>query len=214
MLRSLIYPLLRLKPQLLLWYIPAILLLCAGLLVSIATSSPLGFLTRDPTAILGGHPLVGAFSNIGVLLWCAAASVCLFTSVSLKGSLDSKIQGCLFFGGLLSGVLLFDDLFLVHEELGPRYLGMDEKLIYLSYASMIGAYLLKFRKVLIDHEPFFLFASLGLFAISVLFDSNLFGPPQLSTFFVEESAKYLGILSWCIFHLRLSALGIRKALAN
>src|SRR5574344_2729314 len=35
-------------------------------------------MTRDITAIANVHPLSGVLSNLGILLWCVAATVCGF----------------------------------------------------------------------------------------------------------------------------------------
>jgi hypothetical protein len=51
----------------------------------------------------------------------------------------------LFWSGLITSMLLLDDFFLVHDALIPRYLGLSEKLIFLSYGMVTAWYLLRFR---------------------------------------------------------------------
>ncbi len=38
-----------------------------------------GAIFRDPVGVLDGYRLVGAISNVGVVLWWLAAGICLFT---------------------------------------------------------------------------------------------------------------------------------------
>lgn len=194
----------------LLWFLPLGLLLVAGLIISKTTGMPFGFLTRDPTAILGGHPLVGAISNLGILMWCFAASVCLFAGFSAKGQISVEFHRALLFAGVLSSILLIDDLFLFHEELGPKYLAISETVIYGFYAAVALGYLVSFRKILLAHEPFYLFLSLAMLGGSILIDKATESAPTLNTFFFEESFKYLGILSWCIYHGRLSGRVVER----
>jgi hypothetical protein len=37
-------------------------------------------MTNDTAAIARIHPIAGILSNLGVLLWCASASICLFAA--------------------------------------------------------------------------------------------------------------------------------------
>ena len=44
----------------------------------------IGILTRDPAATVGFHPLYGAISTVGMLLWCASATLCFFYHLRLS----------------------------------------------------------------------------------------------------------------------------------
>ena len=84
-------------------------------------------MTRDVTAIANIHPLSGVLSNLGVLLWCTAAAVCGFASFFLRHAQPRSPSRFLLSSSLLSVYLMLDDLFQLHENLLPRYLGLSEK---------------------------------------------------------------------------------------
>jgi hypothetical protein len=59
-------------------------------------------------------------SNLGVIGWCAAAAMCLFCAGVLRKRDDpSERRNFLAASGCLMGLLLFDDLFLLHEIFFP-----------------------------------------------------------------------------------------------
>ena len=73
-------------------------------------------LFRDPLAVAMDvgtdccHVYFGFFSNLGVLLWCSAASVCLFASMLLiQRKADRHQILFLVSAGIFTGLLLFDD---------------------------------------------------------------------------------------------------------
>lgn len=68
-------------------------------------------MTQYPTAIAGIHPLSGFISRLGVLLWCAAASICFFAAWTLRNSKQGDTFRFLLFFALLTAYLMFDDLF-------------------------------------------------------------------------------------------------------
>ena len=78
-------------------------------------------------------------SNIGILLWGATASICLFTSFSKYISRESS--KLLLLGGF-SGLLCVDDFFLLHD----RYIG--QIFLNLTYLAISIFLLVRFRKIL------------------------------------------------------------------
>lgn len=131
-------------------YIPMLIVVLIAVLVSFQLSIPIASLTRDPSATTGESPFLGALSNIGILFWCASTAICFFTFAVLhKKALRGNFQAFFLFSGLISLILLLDDLFLLHEMVFPIYLKIPEKLIFLSYGLMILIYLVKFTKTII-----------------------------------------------------------------
>lgn len=148
-------------------------------------------LTRDPTA-LGGQPFYyGMLSNLGVLGWCVSAAVCFFAAAFLRASAPGSLaRSFLVWSGTLSACVMVDDLFLVHDAVGPHHLGIPEEAFYLFYAIFLGAYLLRFRSFLLSRTPYQVLATaFALLAISVLMDMDLL-PGGTD---VEDVAKFLGI---------------------
>jgi hypothetical protein len=163
--------------------------------------------TRDVTAIAGIHPLSGFLSNLGILLWCTTASICLFAAVPLANLKGREVFRFLVSSGLLSGYLLLDDLFLIHETLAPRYVGVDERAIYVVLALAILAYLVAFRRLILRTRCVMLLAAVGLLAASVVIDTIL--EPWLEQldhwkFLLEDGCKWLGIAGWCSYYVSTS----------
>ena len=185
-------------------YVPSTALLVALLIASIYKQIPIGVLTRDPAAVANVHPFTGVLSNLGVLLWCSSAAICLFSGVVLHHTPWTKRCWFLICSALLTLGLLFDDFFLFHEVLAQRYLGLGEKVVYVFLGGVTAAYLLIFRRVILQSEYAVLCLALVFFAISVAIDT-LF-PRWLGDwiFLVEDGAKFLGLASWCSYYARVS----------
>ena len=193
-----------------------VILLVSIILLSLHTSIPLEKFTRDPTATMGVNPFVGIVSNIGVLLWCVSASICLFTFFSIikrrNNQLNEDTLFLLFFG-LTTSILLLDDLFLIHEFIGPRILNIPEKQIYVFYGMIVLFGIVRFKKVILQNEWVILSLSFSFFALSVAID--IFGslPYIPSSTFVEDSFKLLGIVSWVCYFV-LASFKIEKNTVN
>ena len=64
--------------HLLMTFAPALSVLLAITAASLFLGVSMPNMTRDITAIANVHPLSGVLSNLGILLWCVAATVCGF----------------------------------------------------------------------------------------------------------------------------------------
>jgi hypothetical protein len=164
-------------------------------------------MTRDVTATANVHPLTGILSNLGILLWCAAASICAFAAVTLRNVKPGEAFRFLLCSALLSAYLLLDDFFLFHDELAPRYLGVDEKLVYAALGIAVSAYLIAFWRVILQTHFAVLLLALGFLGSAVVMDALL--EPWLRRlghweYFVEDGAKWLGIAAWCSYYVRTS----------
>ena len=162
----------------------------------------LGTFTRDPLAVARMHPLTGVISNLGAILWSAGAALPLFTWFALRALGNAgRFQGVLLGGGLLTALLLFDDLFMLHESLYPRYLGLgteSEGPILGIYGLCMAAYLVRGRARLLEARPFLLAAALGLFALSVVGDQFV-ARDVVGRHMFEDGLKFLGIAAWLAF---------------
>ncbi len=193
------------QARMLLWFLlPLYLLPVLGLgvvgVVSTWTGIGPSMFTRDPTAIADVHPFVGVVSNFGVLLWCATAVICLFTwAVSRDENSDATFSKFLLFSGLVTALLLFDDLFLLHENIFPRYLGVPEEVTFGGYAGLIILGGVLFRTDILSTEYPILLVALGFFGLSLGVDAlegsieQYVGPWRI---LFEDGFKLLGIVSW------------------
>ncbi len=62
-------------PMLVKLYTPIVILVLLVVFLSFKTGIPIDKFTGDPAAIAGINPFIGVVSNIGILFWCASASI-------------------------------------------------------------------------------------------------------------------------------------------
>jgi len=193
-------------------WLAAVFVPAAGLLVLIAIGGATGYLNfrslmADATTLGGLHPFSGAMSNLGVLLWWTAASICLFSAAIVRGRGDAGAFGFLLSAGALTAYVALDDLFRIHETVAPRYARIPEEAIYAALGLAAGLHLVVYRRLIRGTDYRLLAAALVLLAASTVMDT-IFNP-WLRTlghweFFLEDGAKWLGIVSWCAYYTSAS----------
>lgn len=183
-------------------FVPVILLLAAA---RIQTYVPLSHLTRDPLVVADAPFYIGIFSNLGVLFWCAGGAIALFSGVVCRAHQASQELGRFFLAsGVLTLVLMFDDLFQLHEGFLPYHVGIPEDIVYLFYAIAFSWYLIRFRKTL-KKTPFgYLGLAFLLLGIAPIFDKEILPMPASwlandGIFLFEDGFKLLGIVAWFIY---------------
>lgn len=183
-------------------YVPTLILVGFAVFVSIQNDIPISRFMRDPAAILGSNPLLGVFSNIGVLLWSVCAGICLFTFAVLRTRANKEEWSpFFFFAGLITAVLLMDDFFLLHERIVPRYLKIDEDIISVLYVVMILGYLVRFRRWIVRTDYVLLLLALVLFGLSGIVDRLPETRLEWHHLF-EDGFKLFGIVSWFGYFVR------------
>jgi hypothetical protein len=178
-------------------YVPTTAILLAALIASEVKGRSLGFLTREPAAIMGTSPLIGALSNLGGLLWSAAATVCLFTwAVRLRQRAGGRAPPAFFLvSGLFMAAMMMDDVFQIHEELAPRFLGVSDEPVIVLYVLFAIAWLVVFRRTILGTDYLILLIAAGCSAVSVVVDAYS-DVPVNSRYFLEDGFKLLGIVGW------------------
>jgi hypothetical protein len=212
-------------PPFLAAYVPVLAVLAALMLMWALGDVAIRDLTRDPLSVAESrilaletaHGIVvpveeravrfyyGLLTNLGVLLWCAAASVCLFTAWLRPAAPRGLFFVC---AGALTAILLLDDLFLLHERFLPIYFGLDERWLFGCYGLLLLAYLAAWRRVLLSGPWLVLLVALGGFGMSLALDIVPFRVPQ--PHFFEDGAKFGGIAGWCVFHVWLARTALVK----
>ncbi len=183
--------------------------LLAVVFVSAFAAIPIERFTRDPADLAVQHPLWGVVSNLGILLWCTSATVCAFGSHALARREQRVTEGVrhLRAATLCTGVLLLDDLFMVHDDLARRYLGFGESVVIVLLAAAVLAYFWRFgQQILAGEWGLMLFALACLFAsllVDQINDRGLLGKSSWR-YFAEDAPKFLGIAAWCGYHYRLA----------
>ena len=185
--------------------LPAILYVGTIGLVTAVSNVRTTELTQDPAAHVGYPFSFGAFSHLGVLLWSAAATLCLFTWAVLRG-IDRDAARYFLASGLLSAMFGLDDLFLLHEDAFPRRLGVDEMVVIGVYGLAALAYFVRWYARIVVGGPTLLVAAVAFLGTSVLID--LWDPPSLDIMF-EDGFKLLGIGCWLGHFARSAARALR-----
>ena len=186
--------------------LPSSILYIAILYISNFYDINLSLVVRD-LAQTCGYPIgVGMISNIGILLWAATASICLFTTFS--ESINRESSRLLLLGGVFSGLLCIDDFFLLHD----RYIGPD--FLNLTYLTISIFLLIRFRKILKKIGFFNLVISILFLGLSVFIDGviqQIFNQSYELTQLIEEGFKFLGIVCWLNFWCKASSYGFKFA---
>lgn len=194
----------RLKRLLAVCIVPALIVYISILVLSAKIGIKPALVLRDLLQTCEEPMAVGMISSLGYLLWAAAASICLFASIS--GVVGKLVwRQLLMLGGVFSAVLCFDDLFLLHD----RYIGQE--FLYISYAIVALIILLRFRQLIVQVDVVSFLVSVLLLGLSILSDKlQLILPVEYSTVqLFEEGFKFIGIACWLVFWSQASRYGIK-----
>jgi hypothetical protein len=173
----------------------------------------------DPVGYIG-KMYYGIGSNVGMLFWCSAAAICLFSGALLKraGAYRIEFARFLWFSGVVTAILLLDDLFLLHDRVIPIYTRVDQEALYIGYVAMLGLYLFEFRNTLLKTELLPLVLAFVLMATSVFVDEAVEnGWLSISysplSYLVEDGSKLLGISMWFLYFARVCWLQMRQIIS-
>lgn len=146
--------------------------------------------------------LLGVASNVGVLLWCGAAAVAFFAA-TLVAAQGGRTEGVLLLlaTALYSGLMCADDLFMLHEHVYPRLLGVREHVVFAAYAGLILVILFRFRRLLAELGRALLLSALVAFGLSIAGDlaPGIDGDLQR---WAEDGPKLVGIALWTTWTIR------------
>lgn len=178
-------------------------------IVSVVADVPIAQFTRDPAALMHAHPATGFLSNLGVLIWCAAASICIFSG-TVQFRRYGRCQETYFFlsAGAMTMLLMLDDFFLLHEEIFPRYLNIPEQITYSVYAALLFTGLYIFRRTITQTKFTILILAFFLLGSSVGVDiiqdhvEKIAGEWRI---LIEDGFKLLGITAWFAYFYRSAA---------
>lgn len=188
--------------------IPALTVYVAALGLSDLAGIDSQKVLRDLAQTCSTPPGVGLLSNLGYLLWLAAAAVALFTTHGGLPGIRGKQKELLACGGWFSLILCIDDMFLLHD----RYIGQTFLyVVYMLFSVLIAT---RYRKQLMACKGELFLLAVALLCTSIAID--LLQPVErdqpavyMISQLVEEGAKFLGIATWVLYWCQASALSIR-----
>lgn len=188
--------------------IPLAALLLAALLLARAVELEFIDLTRDVFSTASIPVYTGLVSNVGAFLWVAGLTICLFA----RGIAPAGERGFLLASAGITAVMLVDDFYMVHEWIGPNFLGIPEEGFYLAYALMGGGYVVAYRDRILRGSGGTLLLATGLaFAVSLGIDLLERPPVAAWQTFAEEGTKLLGIGCWVSYLATMAAMSVRFA---
>lgn len=198
-----------LAPLLRLALLPALLVYLTALGLSGAAGIDAELVLRDLAQTCKVPLGVGLLSNLGYLLWTAAAAIALFAALSGVTGARGRHRQLLLLGGGFSLLLALDDMFLLHD----RYVGAT--FLYVLYAAFAVALLLRYRRLVPALGGMSFLVAVALLGGSVILDALQemlpFGYNAVQL--VEEGFKFLGIAAWLFFWWQAAA-GASRLSAN
>lgn len=181
--------------------LPALVVYVLALVLSGAAGIRTQLVIRDLAQTCDTALGVGFLSNLGYLLWIAAAAIALFTALSGMVPLRGRVQQLLLCGGGFSLLLCIDDMFLLHD----RYIGST--FLYSLYAVFALLILFRFRRQVQALGGGSFLLAVVLLGLSVVIDQlqDVIPVPYARLQLVEEGSKFLGIATWLAFWSQASA---------
>lgn len=172
----------------------AILWAALGIIVGLFSLGgvKMSHLTRDPAQLMHTPVYKGFLSNMGALIWCAAAVAPFFASFLARNADRPFLRWI----ALINLVLMADDFFLLHDVVFPLYLHLPEKLMVAFHPAALGIYLVYYRRRLLRGTEWRLLAlAVGVLGISQAVDFNLL-PGGID---VEDGFKLGGMIVWTYY---------------
>ncbi len=192
-------------PVMLLIYTPVVITLGMVVAVRIGTGTAIANLTRDPLQVVSAPFYIGIVSTAGALIWSATAAVCIFSYVVIRHRAARRAHArFLLAGGLVTVLLLLDDVFMFHEMVFPQHLGVPEKVVYAATAGVVLWFLVAFRSTILQTD--FLLLALACAAFSFTVGADFIEPifPYPAFYLLEDGAKLFGIVSWAAYFIMFS----------
>lgn len=184
--------------------IASVLMLVLIVLVSVIFDKSISLFTGDVTSLAEMHPLSGMLSNMGIYLWCVSATASYFAAAVVYHNKQTEYVSFLLSSALLSSYLMFDDAFLFHEYMAPYWFGIGEKGVILALGIAVLAYLVFHFRTIQKTNYKNLILAFGFLSLSVFIDALQPWLEPLGQWrsLMEDGTKWLGIASWCIYHVQ------------
>lgn len=184
-----------------------ILAACCGAIVffQTKTDTPIGFFFRDANAIAGQPFFYGGMEYASSMFMMMSGAILLFCA-GVENTAGKDIRRFLLLFGILTAMLGFDDLFMLHESMKILIHGFDELKVFAVYAVLLLVIFGLYHRILLQ-TPFFMFLfALFLLAIAAVedhFEKPLFG------IIMEDYLELVAFTFWAVYAVA-TAIMIRK----
>jgi hypothetical protein len=147
---------------------------------------PAAVFTREPQEVLKGPLYVGSFSNLGGIVWFAAAAI-----MSFAGSLKPLDRGALILAALLTWAMGLDDVYMLHDRVYPK-LYLNERFVSAAYFGVVGVIVLRYYRQLAYSTLAGMAIAVVCWVMSAVLDHFFNQIGQLA----EDGIKFIGIAVW------------------
>lgn len=193
----------KVTPVLLITWLLTVLALLTAIFVSTVKGIALDVFTQDPNAQMNAPFYMGFFSNLGVIIWSAALTICFYCAYRLPDSSDRRNREFLLASGGITLLMALDDLFQLHELVFPQYFHISDNMVYLTYVNVYLIYGIRFRRQLLQSDFLALVLAFFLLGLSTIID--LLPLPLPKDTFLEDAIKLLGAVTWLVYYTRTAS---------
>ncbi len=195
---------------------PKMILAIAGLTVAAvlsavgvfqATGRDWWVLLRDPAAAFDFAPTSGLFSHLGVLAMAGMGAICVFVGMMLtRGAGDRTV---LLYAGTFALWLALDDLFMLHEGILPRVVGIPEHATLGLYLVLVLGLMWRIGARVFSRAFLGFWVAAG-FLVVMLATDVVYEVATSPSFLLEEIAKLCGFVLWAAFWVAFAANALRS----
>jgi hypothetical protein len=177
-------------------------LISAAFFVSAVTETPISFLLRDPNAIARQPLFYGALETAGIVVMACAGGATLFAS----SLCTARAARFLLMGGLLTMLLVADDLYMLHENF--RKLGLNESIAFGIYLAVTLVFAVVNLRYLLG-SPISLFIASGAFFAAALAVDAIPGLGRQLPRGSDDLLEVIGICYWSAYFVKCGRDALR-----
>lgn len=160
---------------------------------------------RDPAVVYKFSPFAGLVSYIGIFATFSTGAICLFAASNARDG--APLLGAV---GGFSLLIAADDLLMLHEEVFPEWVGIQEHLVLFVYLLIAAGIAVRFRATLFGEPTAGLGFAVALLGASVVLDALT--EYSRAEVIIEDGLKFLGLMAWAVYWINRSNLAVRAAL--
>ncbi len=184
--------------QILLGVGAVLLVVIVGLyILASAAGVPLEKLSTETATYTDTSFYTGILSNLGIMLWSAAAALGFLGAVLLRGV--PRVERFMFASGIATTLLALDNIMLIHDRVIPRHLHVRESIVYVLYILLIAIFLLSFSRLILSATNYPILAVGVLFLFVSAAMGKLLDYSQ-QMMFIKASFKLAGIAFWMAYY--------------
>ena len=166
------------------------------------------YFSKEPAETFQAPVYVGWAAHGTTLIWSIGAVCALLVGVVLRSiPAERERSSFLLSGGLLTALMVVDDMFLLHDGVYARA-SIPEELLYAAYGIAAAAIGWRFRRVILESHPLLLVAAVLAWGGSVASDfvQETTGR-HLHVW--EDGSKLVGVMLWSAFFARTGVSWLR-----